>query len=85
MVVVWNMEMGSYTQFESSSSQPSFNHTQFPLLNESIQFQEQYQSRNVESEREVAKELHDKLVCRSLSNRNRYSPIKFNLSKIHVV
>ena len=69
---------------EASSSQSSFDHNRFPNLNKAIQFQEQYLSRNVESEGEVAEELHDKHVCRSLSNRNWYSLLKFESSKIYV-
>ena len=69
---------------ESSSSQLSFDHSRFLSLKKVVQFHEQYQSRNVELEREVAEELHDKHVCSSLSNRNWYSWMKFESSKIYV-
>ena len=55
---------------ESSSSQSTFDHNRFPSLGKATQFQEQYLSRSVESKREVAEELHDKLVFRSLAARN---------------
>ena len=69
---------------ESSSSQSTFDHTRFLSLGKAKQFQEQYQLRSVEFEREVAEELHDKLVFRSLATQNWFSLVKFESSKIYV-
>ena len=58
------------THVESSSSQPAYDQNRFPSSGKANQFHEQFRSQSVESEREVAEELHDKLVFRSLATRN---------------
>ena len=69
---------------ESPSYQSTLVHTRFLSLIKATQFHDQYQSKTVESEREVAEELHDKHVYRSLANRNWYSLMKFESSKIYI-
>lgn len=68
----------------SSSFSSSYDHTRFPSLEKSNLFYEQFESRNIETEREVAEILHTKRVCRSLVNRNLFPIMKFNTKKIHV-
>ena len=72
------------THAESSSSQPTFDQNRFPSLGKAKQYQELYHSRSVESEREVAEELHAKLVFRSLAVRNWFSLVKFESKQIVV-
>lgn len=69
---------------ESSSSQPAYDQTRFPSLGKANQFNEQFRSRSVESEREVAEELHDKLVFRSLATRNWFPLVTFHSKQIYV-
>ncbi|XXG76621.1 hypothetical protein AAC387_Pa08g0928 [Persea americana] len=72
------------THAESSSSQLAYDQTRFPSLGKANQFNEQFRSRSVESEREVVEELHDKLVFRSLATRNWFSLVTFHPKQIYV-
>ncbi|RWR92122.1 protein MAINTENANCE OF MERISTEMS-like protein [Cinnamomum micranthum f. kanehirae] len=68
----------------SSKSASGYDHTRFPSLDKSNLFYAQFEVRNIESEREIAKELHTKRVCHSLVNRNWFPLMKFSTKKIHV-
>lgn len=68
---------------ESSSSQSQFDRHQFPSVNKSTLFHEQFANRTVESERVTDDALLGKAVCRSITNRNWDSLLKFNIREVY--
>lgn len=67
----------------TSSTQPQFDRTRFPTLSKARLFEDQFKNRTVETEREIAEELQQKAIFRSIVNRNWYSLVKFETKVVY--